>query len=107
MKTHGGRFCPNLSLEKSRFLAFPLVGTGLSAAFCDGILAVEARKRAALPITAGFDWWGKRNWVVRSRSVDDLRKGCNCLISDGAKLVNEPSDILEEYKISVNFPQKK
>lgn len=106
MKNHGGILSEFKPGEKPLPWHFPYRNRIISG-LCDGILVVEARKKSGSLITAGFGLdQGKEIFAVPGRPVDDLSMGCNCLISDGAKLVNEPSDILEEFKISVKLPQK-
>ena len=107
MKSHGGILSEFKPGEKPLSWHFPYRNRIISG-LCDGILVVEARKKSGSLITAGFGLdQGKDIFAVPGRPVDALSAGCNSLISDGAKLVCEPEDILEEYKISVKLPPKK
>lgn len=78
---------------------FPLRNRIISG-ISDGILVVEARKQSGSLITAdqGLDQ-GKDIFALPGRSMDPLCEGCNNLIKIGAKLVQKPEDILEEYGI--------
>ncbi|MGN0204149.1 MAG: DNA-processing protein DprA [Coprococcus sp.] len=70
------------------------------AALSKGILVVEARRKSGSLITVehGLDI-GKEIFAVPGRVNDALSEGCNRLIRAGARLVMEPSDILEEFGI--------
>lgn len=63
----------------------------------DGILIVEAKARSGSLITAdcGLEQ-GKDIFALPGRCIDPLSEGCNWLIRQGAKMVTEPSHILEE-----------
>lgn len=64
----------------------------------DGILVIEARKKSGTLITVdmGLDQ-GKEIYSIPGRSTDSLSEGCNNLLKQGAKLVNSPDDILEDF----------
>lgn len=70
------------------------------AALSKGILVVEARRKSGSLITVehGLDL-GKEIFAVPGRVDDVLSEGCNRLIRAGARLVMEPSDVLEEFGI--------
>ena len=106
MKSSGGILSEFKPGEKPLPWHFPYRNRIISG-LCDGILVVEARQKSGSLITAGFGLdQGRDIFAVPGRPVDALSAGCNSLISDGAKLVNGPEDILEEYKISQKLPLK-
>ena len=65
----------------------------------DGILVVQARKNSGSLITVkmGLEQ-GKDIYAIPGRVTDDLSKGCNELIKEGAKCVTCIEDIWEDYK---------
>ena len=67
------------------------------SALSDGIFVVEAKEKSGSLITAdcGLEQ-GKEIFALPGRAKDTLSEGCNWLIRQGAKLVTEPSHILEE-----------
>lgn len=83
----GERPLPYRFPERNRIIS------GLS----DGILVVEAKERSGSLITAdcGLEQ-GKEIYALPGRAGDLLSEGCNWLIRQGAKLVTEPSHILED-----------
>ena len=63
----------------------------------DGVLVVEAKAKSGSLITADQALeQGKDVFALPGRVTDPLSKGCNWLIREGAKMVTEPSHILEE-----------
>lgn len=69
----------------------------LIAGFCDAILVVEARESSGTFITVdrGLEQ-GKDILAIPGRIGDSLSYGCNRLIQNGAKLIKNVEDILEE-----------
>lgn len=65
-----------------------------------GIVVTEAKQKSGTLTTVehGLDL-GKDIFAVPGRIDDALSEGCNQLIRAGAKLVMQPSDILEEFGI--------
>lgn len=70
------------------------------AALAKGIVVTEARQHSGTLSTVeqGLNL-GKEIFAVPGRIDDTLSEGCNQLIKAGAKLVMQPSDILEEFGI--------
>ena len=72
----------------------------LIAALSKGIVVTEARQQSGTLITVeqGLNL-GKEIFAVPGRIDDTLSEGCNQLIKAGAKLVMQPSDVLDEFGI--------
>ncbi|WP_066720407.1 DNA-processing protein DprA [Clostridium sp. Marseille-P299] len=72
----------------------------LIAGLCDVILVVEARESSGTFITVdrGLEQ-GKDILAIPGRIGDSLSSGCNRLIQNGAKLVRNVEDILEELNL--------
>ncbi len=70
------------------------------AALARGIVVTEAKQKSGTLITVehGLNL-GKEIFAVPGRIDDTLSEGCNQLIKAGAKLVMQPSDILDEFGI--------
>lgn len=67
---------------------------------CQGILVIEAGRKSGALITANFAVEeGRDVFAIPGRLIDDKSIGTNKLIKDGAKIVLDIVDILEEYKI--------
>jgi len=86
--------------EQARPQHFPMrnrIISGLS----DAIVVVEARERSGSLITVelGLEQ-GKEIFAVPGMMTDELSKGCNQLIRQGASIVTSPQDILEYFQIN-------
>ena len=68
----------------------------------DAVLVVEAKKKSGSLITADCALeQGKDIYALPGRIGDPYSEGCNWLIREGARLVTEPGQILEEmYELS-------
>jgi len=68
----------------------------------DVIIVVEAREKSGSLITVdcGLEQ-GKDIFAVPGRLTDDLSRGCNQLIRQGAGVITCPEDILEYFRIPV------
>ncbi|WP_414445675.1 DNA-processing protein DprA [Burkholderia sp. 22PA0106] len=74
----------------------------LIAALCDGVLVVEAAPRSGSLITARVaNEMGRDVFAIPGSIHAPLARGCHALIRDGAKLVETPADVLEEFGIEV------
>jgi DNA processing protein len=75
--------------------------SGLSS----GVLVIEANKDSGALITANFaKLQGKKVFAIPGSIFWKTSKGCHFLIKNGAKLVEEPAEILQELNI---FQEKK
>lgn len=76
---------------------FPMRNRIISA-LSDGVLLIEARKRSGAMITIDFALeYGKNVYAVPGNLDNELSEGCNFLIQEGAKMVTNYKDILEDY----------
>lgn len=86
-------YCPGTVPAAFRFPERNRLISGLA----DGVLVVEARERSGSLITADQALeQGKDVFALPGRATDVLSEGTNWLIREGARLVTEPSQILEE-----------
>lgn len=66
----------------------------------DLVVVVEARERSGSLITAELALeQGRDVWAVPGMVTDELSKGCNQLIRQGAGIVTSPDDILEYFQL--------
>lgn len=79
---------------------FPLRNR-IIAGLCHGIAIMEAKKKSGTMITVreGLDI-GKDIFCVPQQA--DIESGCNYLIKNGAKLIENANDIMEEYNYIQN-----
>ena len=70
------------------------------AGLSDALLVVEAREKSGSLITVGYALeQGKEIYAVPGRLYDHLADGTNRLIQEGAYLVREPGDILQNFVV--------
>ena len=99
MKHHGGILSEYGYGVKPEPWHFPMRNRIISG-LADGIFVIEAREQSGSLITVdlGLDQ-GKNIYALPGSFYGALSKGCHQLIQGGAKLVMEPKDILEDFKI--------
>lgn len=69
------------------------------AGLCGGTLVVEAARRSGAMMTVDFaSEFGRLIFAVPGRIDNPSAGGCNSLIKNGAKLVEDVDDILEEFE---------
>ena len=67
----------------------------------DGIIVVEAAQKSGALITADLGMeQGKNIFAIPGNIYSDMSRGCHKIIKEGAKLVENIEDILEEYNNS-------
>ena len=98
LKTSGGILSEYPLTSRALAFHFPMRNR-LIAGLSDGIFVVEAREKSGTLITVdrGLEQ-GKDIYALPGKICDNLSIGCNRLIQNGAKLVMEPFDIIEELR---------
>ncbi|MCR4716822.1 MAG: DNA-processing protein DprA [Lachnospiraceae bacterium] len=98
MKEKGGIVSENGLDTKPSAGLFP-IRNRIIAAMSDGILVTEAREKSGTLITVdqGLEL-GRDIFAIPGRNGEALSLGCNRLIQNGAKLVTNLDDILDEYR---------
>ena len=99
MKTQGGILTEYGYGAKPEPWHFPMRNRLISG-LADGIFVIEARERSGSLITVDIGLeQGKNIYALPGNFHASLSRGCHQLIQDGAKLVYEPEDILEDFRI--------
>ncbi|MCS7201252.1 MAG: DNA-processing protein DprA [Dictyoglomus sp.] len=84
---------------KPSYYTFPQRNRIISG-ISQGVLVVEAGEKSGALITASFALdQGREVFAIPGRLIDEKSFGTNKLIQDGAKMVLEVKDILEEFRI--------
>ncbi len=77
------------------------------AGLTDGVVVVQAAQKSGTRITAQFALeQGRDVFAVPGPLNDPLSAGCHALIQEGAKLICDGSDILQEYGIALVKQEK-
>lgn len=85
---------------------FPMRNRIISA-FADIVLVIEAKERSGALITADRALeQGKDVFAVPGRITDELSKGCNYLIAQGAGVAISPDELLKELNINNSKNEK-
>jgi DNA processing protein len=104
---HGGilsEFPPKVAGEAFHFPMRNRIISGLS----DVIVVVEAKKKSGSLITADHALdQGKDVYVVPGRITDALSEGTNRLIRQGAGIILNPEDFMEELCLTPHYVRKK
>jgi len=97
-------FPPERTVLKGLFVARNRIISGLSS----GVLVVEGAKDSGALITAKYAAeQGKEVFAPPSPLTSPMSQAPNLLLKQGAKLVTEVSDILEEFNLKISPKKKK
>lgn len=92
---------------KPSYYTFPQRNRIISG-ISQGVLVVEAGRKSGALITANFALdQGREVFAIPGRLIDEKSFGTNKLIQEGAKIVLDLRDILEEFKIPYFIEKKK
>ncbi len=95
-------FPPNYPGNKYTFPIRNRIISGISK----GVVVIEAGEKSGSLITANFACEHNRDVFVKSHSIYPLPKGSRLLVSDGAKMIENAEDILNEYSASMGIEFK-
>lgn len=89
-----------------RTFNFPMRNRIISG-ISDGVFIIEAKEKSGSLITVDFGLeQGKNIYTLPGRVCDDLSLGCNNLIKQGAKVVTNTYDILEDFILNCENSNK-
>ncbi len=92
---------------KPSYYTFPQRNRIISG-ISQGVLVVEAGRKSGALITASFALdQGREVFAIPGRLIDEKSFGTNKLIQEGAKMVLDIKDILEEFKIPYFIEKKR
>lgn len=93
-------YTPDDIIHKSNFLARNRIVSALS----DGVLITEAASRSGTLATATYALeQGKPVMALPGNVTSPMSAGCNKLLKQGARVVTEAQDVLEELGIDINI----
>ncbi|MBE8951263.1 MAG: DNA-protecting protein DprA [Quinella sp. 3Q1] len=72
------------------------------AGLCKGVIIVEAGQRSGALITSTYAGnYGRDVFAIPGQIYAEMSRGCNELIRDGATLIKNAQDVLNEYNLTV------
>lgn len=101
LQEHGGVFSETIPGTAGRAWLFPKRNRIISG-IADAVVVVEARERSGSLITANCAAeQGRMVYAVPGRIDSALSRGCHELIRGGAVLLQKPSELLEDLKLTL------
>lgn len=80
----------------------------LISGLCQAVMVIEAGERSGSLITSDFALeQGRDVFAIPGRLTDELSRGTNQLIKNGAKLITNVDDLLEELKVNYQITKEK
>lgn len=97
---NGGLIISDYNINSSVFPSNYVNRNRIISGISEGVIVVEAAKKSGALITAEFGLeQGKNIYAVPGNINSCMSKGCHQIIKEGAKLIDNIEDILNEYKI--------
>ena len=100
-----GRLFPSPPYYPGNKYTFPIRNRIISG-ISKGVVVIEAGEKSGSLITANYACEHNRDVFVKSNPIYPLPKGSRMLVNDGAKIIENAEEILNEYSASMGIDFK-